>query len=932
MCIRKLLIAAIGTLLAIVTYGANPKWTLKSSNTVNNGWEDSSCVWVDKENVEHTWDSSSAIDYIVPAGFDLRTRYDNNNSGATRTFSSNPATTLTFVGAATESGRGRFLIKSKTVIVPNLIAGDWTLICFGNYYGDTYANQELRGSMVVDTKAAPAKIRAHANNNSVQTVSAKISGTGSLLFFPENRNSQKAGKIVLSGDNSDYLGNIIVASDNQSTMTLSVSSSANLGGNPTAFAQRGVELGSKATLEVTGDVTLGANRGLYISDDSTLSVSSGKTFFVPGKISFASGKKLTKKGAGTFSVANWDDGMIVLSEGNLNLEETVTVENGEFSAAAIGELKASSGFQVLLRIKGDGSQLTYNSSYDLITSKAALPEGFADVVNVVFDEGAVTLPAGAVASYSVVDGTKFVMTVGNYSGNPIWIGGGSDSKFSTSANWLGGVKPEANSSVPLIFAATQGGIIENDIEGIAPSSITFRSGCADLVIEGNGLNIPEGGAIVNKSSTMPEFKAAVTFGKNIDVTGEVKFSGGVVGQVPVNHKTYYGKYKLLAEEWTPPEGAIVPSGGEIRMENGTLLNAQGLSIQSGGAVYAKSLTRRYYGVVGSRSTQLYSNAGTLSVGEIRWEGSISSTSENASFFPVYSGSGKVILRTEKLVHKVLAGNGTKQAIVYLGNAGWENVFVIGEGGMTFEKPDGVETMYSQYQLQNDVTVTLAPTADWKLHQNLASNTRRGIYLTSGSTLNILTTDYDEPSTPRTITIDGLVLDGRNNKGVNIKGIGTVLYNYKGHTSAYGMMYDGSVTVADSATFAVNAECSLWDSSFSFNDTSTLKVAQSGSVSFSDKIVLASTATLAFNFTDSETAPTLAIPTTSSIPAKINVKLSADEGIWPSQEKTYKLTSTFNFSGKTVNLINPPKWVKSVDVLDGNLVLTVKSKGLALFIR
>ena len=112
------------------------------------------------------------------------------------------------------------------------------MICFGNYKSDSYANHDLRGGIRVDTlPSAPARIRAHANNNSVQTVSAAISGTGALLVFPENRNAQKAGKIVLSGNNSDYLGNIIVASDNQSTMTLSVSSSANLGGNPASLTQ-----------------------------------------------------------------------------------------------------------------------------------------------------------------------------------------------------------------------------------------------------------------------------------------------------------------------------------------------------------------------------------------------------------------------------------------------------------------------------------------------------------------------------------------------------------------------------------------------------------------------------------------------------------------------------------------------------------------------
>lgn len=117
-----------------------------------------------------------------------------------------------------------------------------------------------------------------------------------------------------------------------------------------------------------------------------------------------------------------------------------------------------------------------------------------------------------------------------------------------------------------------------------------------------------------------------------------------------------------------------------------------------------------------------------------------------------------------------------------------------------------------------------------------------------------------------------------------------------------------------------------------NGTSTLKVAQSGSVSLSGKLTLGSTAALAFNFTDKATAPRLTIPSTSTIPATVNVKISAKEGIRPSSSQTHTLTSTFNFTGKTVNLVDKPDWVKSVEVVNGNIVLTAKSKGLQIIVR
>ena len=75
-----------------------------------------------------------------------------------------------------------------------------------------------------------------------------------------------------------------------------------------------------------------------------------------------------------------------------------------------------------------------------------------------------------------------------------------------------------------------------------------------------------------------------------------------------------------------------------------------------------------------------------------------------------------------------------------------------------------------------------------------------------------------------------------------------------------------------------------------------------------------------------------IPAASTIPATVNVKISADEGIWPFSSRTHTLTSTYDFTGKTVNLVDKPKWVKSVDVVGGNIVLKANPKGLMVFVK
>lgn len=71
---------------------------------------------------------------------------------------------------------------------------------------------------------------------------------------------------------------------------------------------------------------------------------------------------------------------------------------------------------------------------------------------------------------------------------------------------------------------------------------------------------------------------------------------------------------------------------------------------------------------------------------------------------------------------------------------------------------------------------------------------------------------------------------------------------------------------------------------------------------------------------------------STIPEAVNVKISANEGIVPSSRRTYTLTSTFDFTGKTVNVVDKPDWVKSVEVVDGNLVLAVNPKGFMMIVK
>ena len=133
--------------------------------------------------------------------------------------------------------------------------------------------------------------------------------------------------------------------------------------------------------------------------------------------------------------------------------------------------------------------------------------------------------------------------------------------------------------------------------------------------------------------------------------------------------------------------------------------------------------------------------------------------------------------------------------------------------------------------------------------------------------------------------------------------------------------------------AVKPGVSLGAGSVSVASGATFKVSESGALDRAGNMTIADGATLAFNFTERATAPTLALASgkTATISGAVNVKVSATDDLRVTGG-IYALTSGFDFTGKTVNVVDQPEWVKSVEIVDGNLVLTAKGLGLMLIVK
>ena len=140
-------------------------------------------------------------------------------------------------------------------------------------------------------------------------------------------------------------------------------------------------------------------------------------------------------------------------------------------------------------------------------------------------------------------------------------------------------------------------------------------------------------------------------------------------------------------------------------------------------------------------------------------------------------------------------------------------------------------------------------------------------------------------------------------------------------------------MTETATVAMNVGCAPTRSAISVAGGATLEVAESGTVELKNDLTLADGACLGFNFTENQLAPKLdATGKTVTLGGTVVVKVSAAEGR-RGKGGLNVLTTGGKFAGADVSLAEGhPDWVKSVSVVDGEIAIDVKNKGVALFIR
>ena len=181
----------------------------------------------------------------------------------------------------------------------------------------------------------------------------------------------------------------------------------------------------------------------------------------------------------------------------------------------------------------------------------------------------------------------------------------------------------------------------------------------------------------------------------------------------------------------------------------------------------------------------------------------------------------------------------------------------------------------------------------------------------------------------TNAIGTLTSDIYSGAGMDVVGEGEI-------TFGLAAAFTGGVTASGTATVSVNAGCRPGNGAVTLDGAATLKVAQSGTVTLGGALTAANGTTLAFNFTEAATAPSLdAAGVTLPADGTVNVKVTADNNF---AKGAYTLISGAGLTEGdlakfTMNQKLSNDWRGALSIVDGDLVLTVKSKpGMMIIVK
>ena len=505
-----------------------------------------------------------------------------------------------------------------------------------------------------------------------------------------------------------------------------------------------------------------------------------------------------------------------------------------------------------------------------------------------------SIPSGWTAG--IVSSGKAMAFVYGAPDGAVWVGGASGS-LSEGSNWLAGAVPANGSAVTI--SAPAAATLTCDGE-FSPSSITFPSGSALVTIEGEG-RITGIQAITNLASGCNHVFNVPVEGDTIDFyqTPWMYFNGGITVEEPTftpsgnSDKYLQGHWRITGETWSPISGNKVGNGNTVFVE-GALTNPNNISIYAGAIVTTATVN------VTSSSYLAYTLNGTLVV-----TGLVNNASSSTLKLGREDGHGTVLMDG------------------YVQNTGeWPNLnattLAVGKDGFSFAGDSGI------IRFNNAVTV-------YALDETLpfAGKSSGNAYTAYGSaTVKFNTSRYgSSPEEGASFLINAPFYEySSGTYAMLASGVGTVRFNVSSSGFTQG------ITATNSVTLALAAGVQPGGGAVTLKDASTLKVVESGTATVKGTLTLEAGTTLAFNFTQARTAPTLAVgslalPESGTVSVRISADCSQVSG-----SMGHILLSGGSLTADdlaTFTLEDKPKWVDSLAIEDGNLVLRAIPNGFMI---
>ena len=641
-------------------------------------------------------------------------------------------------------------------------------------------------------------------------------------------------------------------------------------------------------------------------------------------------------------VAKLDEGVVFASSLSVAAGARLTAPVSAVTAAAVSNLTfeadavlgLASGSKAIavdaVSMPGSGTVTLASAAgapldmgdYEVLSPADSLPDGIEE-------KFALNLGSDLRGSFLIVDGVLHLVVDG--ANDAVWTGDAHDGDMYNASNWFKGRLP-ANGRPAIINVSTNATL--TCPSSIDPSSITFPVGCAAVTINAeNGVGISGVEAIVNNSSSVQTFNVPVSFAQDIVLAysnAPVNFASGATGRTlslsGIDGGGWHLKGMYNLSYWNDAPYCFIDDGATVNAAAATGLGD--VRIEQGGSLVVGNYTLNVTDQV--NKWVVYYNKGLFRV-----TGTLTNTSSVKT--SMFSGDSDAEMGVE---NAALADKPKNIIENLVNNPAGDVDFLLGkygDSGTGYNKWVRAAYQFGSISWNSRQSRLVVYRGNCSSFYFAKSGTVSGDW--NGQRFGSLEdTTYnmcDLEGNPSHVTFDCDI----QNEPYGGYYYGKVFVGGGGKlTLAAGRKIDAhtkDVVVSGATTLALVPGATVTANTLRMESGATLETADSGTVVPNGNLTLANNAILGFNYSTRQ--PPVLDMTGKNVALEgdknVVIRISTDKSVGVVKSGANILTSGGKFADAKVTLaVGAPEWATGVSVVDGNIVLMVKAKGMAMTLR